>query len=121
MRQIMVAAALAALAGCTVLPGGWGGGPDLGALQGACGAPHDYGADAPAVRAALGDAWVAKRHGGLSEAQYCGFAGALAARHAALGAQPDAAARAGWVDYLNTARAQALSWRSRVNPTLRGG
>lgn len=123
MRQIMVAGALALLAGCSALPmpGGWGAQPSFDALQRACGEPHDYGRDGASVYSALGDAWVAKRHGRLSEADYCAFANGLAAHHAALGAQPDAAARTGWIDYLNTMRAQAVTWRSKADPTLRGG
>ncbi|ACR30103.1 hypothetical protein [Burkholderia glumae] len=120
MRQIMLAGAFALLAGCAGMPS-FGPGPSLDALQRACGEPHDYGGDAPAVQAALQDAWVAQRHRGLMQAQYCGFANALAAHHAALGARPGAAAREQWVNYLNEQRAQAISWRSRVDPTLRGG
>ncbi|WP_420956726.1 hypothetical protein ACNSZH_34290 [Burkholderia gladioli] len=123
MRQVMVAGALALLAGCSTvpLPGGWSGEPTFDTLQRACGEVQDYGVNGASVYAALYDAWVAKRHGKLDDAQFCAFSKQIAARHAGLGVQPDAAARAGWIDYLNTARAQAISWRSKVDPTLRGG
>lgn len=120
MRQIMVAGAFALLAGCAGVPG-FGPGPSLDTLQRACGEPHDYGRDSPAVQTALHDAWVAQRHRALTQPQYCGFANALATHHAALGAQPDAAAREQWTTYLNEQRAQAISWRSRVDSSLRGG
>ncbi len=124
MRNWMAAGALALLAGCVGTPpltGGWGA-PSFAVLQTQCGgAEADYGADAQPVYSALYDAWVAKRHGGLTGAQFCAFGRELAARHAALGARDDAAARGAWADYFNGERAKALSWRAAVDPTLRGG
>ena len=114
-RGAAVTAAL--LAGCA----GWGGfnAPSLGALQQVCGAPSDYGAETATVYPALLDAYVAYRHGRLSQGDYCGFQTSIAREHAALAAGGSAAS-AGWADFINDARAKALSWRAAVDPTLRG-
>ncbi|WP_323122366.1 hypothetical protein [Burkholderia alba] len=124
MRKLMAAGAFALLAGCVGTPplsGGWGA-PSFADLQASCGGTAaDYGADAPSVYSALYDAWVAKRHGKVTEPQFCAFKNELVARHAALGANADPAARGQWASYFNGARAQALSWRAAVDPSLRGG
>ncbi|MCW3608240.1 hypothetical protein [Burkholderia cenocepacia] len=109
------------LAGCGAgmppLAGNWRA-PSFVDLQTSCGgAARDWGADAPPVYSTLYDAYVAKRYRGLTEANYCAFVNELSTHYVA----PDAAARAGWIAYFNGARAQAISWRAAVDPTLRGG
>ncbi|CAN0623316.1 conserved protein of unknown function [Burkholderia multivorans] len=120
MRIWGMAGALVVLAGCVGTPqlgGGWRA-PSFVELQAACGgAARDWGADAQPVYSALYDAYVAKRHRGVSEANYCAFANELSARYAG----PDSARRADWVTYFNAARAKAISWRAAVDPSLRGG
>jgi hypothetical protein len=120
MRIWLIAGALAGLAGCTALPplGGSWRAPSLADLQTSCGGTaRDWGADAQPVYSALYDAYVAKRRRGLSETNYCAFVNELSAQYAT----PGAPNRAAWVGYFNAARAQALSWRAAVDPTLRGG
>ncbi|MDS0846642.1 hypothetical protein [Burkholderia cenocepacia] len=109
------------LAGCSAgmppLAGNWRA-PSFVDLQMSCGgAARDWGADAQPVYSTLYDAYVAKRYRGLTEANYCAFVNELSTHYVA----PDAAARAGWIAYFNGARAQAISWRAAVDPTLRGG
>ncbi|AOJ38986.1 MULTISPECIES: hypothetical protein [Burkholderia] len=109
------------LAGCTAgmppLAGNWRT-PSFVDLQTSCGGTaRDWGADAQPVYSTLYDAYVAKRYRGLTDANYCAFVNELSTHYAA----PDAAARAGWIAYFNGARAQAISWRAAVDPTLRGG
>lgn len=113
-----VAMVVALLTGCA----GWSGfnAPPLGTLEQACGAPTDYGAEAPAVYSAFSDAYVAYRHGRLSQGDYCGFQASVARQHGALAAGGPAASST-WTDFINDARAKALSWRAAVDPTLRGG
>ncbi|AJY27972.1 hypothetical protein BTM_1174 [Burkholderia thailandensis 34] len=123
MRTMIAAGALALLAGCAGAPamfGGWGG-PSFAELQRSCGDVRDYGEDAQAVYSAVFDAWVAKRHGKLTDARFCAFENELAQHRAALGTSTDPAERGRWVSYLNDARARALSWRAAVDPSLRGG
>ncbi|ESS39294.1 hypothetical protein P355_4056 [Burkholderia cenocepacia KC-01] len=99
------------------LAGNWRA-PSFVDLQTSCGgAARDWGADAQPVYSTLYDAYVAKRYRGLTEANYCAFVNELSTHYVA----PDAAARADWVAYFNGARAQAISWRAAVDPTLRGG
>ena len=100
---------------------GWGGfdAPSLSALEQVCGATADYGAETPTVYPALHDAYVAFRHGRLTQAEYCGFQTSIAREHATLTAG-GAARTDGWADFINDARAKALSWRAAVDPTLRG-
>ncbi|WP_179403532.1 hypothetical protein [Burkholderia guangdongensis] len=120
MRIWIIAGALTALAGCAAdlpLGGGWRA-PSFDALQTSCGgAARDWGVDARPAYSALYDAYVAKRHGGVPDARYCAFVNELSAHYAA----PGSPGRAAWVSYFNDARAQALSWRAAVDPTLRGG
>ncbi|HEF4735510.1 hypothetical protein [Burkholderia multivorans] len=116
-----IGACAVVLAACSVgtppLSGNWRA-PSFVDLQTACGGTaRDWGADAQPVYSALYDAYVAKRYRGLSQANYCAFVNELSAHYAA----PDAPGRAGWIAYLNGARAQAVSWRAAVDPTLRGG
>ncbi|MBN3854616.1 hypothetical protein G3N59_14615 [Paraburkholderia sp. Ac-20340] len=126
MRGLAMIGAAALVAGCVAgctsasgLAGGWRA-PPFADLQQMCGAQqHDYGADTPAVYAAVYDAYVANRHGKLAQAQFCGFQAGLAQHYAASGA--GAAARNAWIDYLNAQRAQAVTWRASADPTLRGG
>ena len=114
-RSAAVTAVL--LTGCA----GWDGfnAPSLGALEQVCGASADYGAETPTVYPALLDAYVAYRHGRLSQTEYCGFQASIAREHATVAAG-GATASAGWADFINDARAKALSWRAAVDPTLRG-
>ncbi|AIO65414.1 hypothetical protein [Burkholderia oklahomensis] len=123
MRTMIAAGAFALLAGCAGVPGGFGnwGGPSFAGLQRTCGEVRDYGGDAQSVYSAMFDAWVAKRHGKLTDARFCAFESELAQRHAALGTSADPAERGRWLSYLNDARAQAISWRAAVDPSLRGG
>ncbi|AOI93274.1 hypothetical protein WS58_13900 [Burkholderia pseudomultivorans] len=116
-----VGACAVVLAGCGAgtppLAGNWRA-PSFVDLQTACGgAARDWGADAQPVYSTLYDAYVAKRYRGLSETNYCAFVNELATHYAA----PDTPGRAGWIAYFNGARAQAVSWRAAVDPTLRGG
>lgn len=103
------------LTGCA----GWGGfnAPSLSALEQVCGASSDYGAETVTIYPAMLDAYVAFRHGRLSQSEYCGFQASIAREHATLAG---GAASAGWADFINDARAKALSWRAAVDPTLRG-
>ncbi|QGZ56179.1 hypothetical protein FAZ97_11790 [Paraburkholderia acidiphila] len=113
------------LAGCVGAPPGPEGGgraPSLAALQQMCGGQAlDFGAYAPGVYAAMFDAWVANRRGRLPQDQFCGFQAQLAKQYTTLGKSGDAQARGEWVNFLNTQRAQALSWRAAADPTLRAG
>ncbi len=92
MRTMIAAGALALLAGCAGGPAGFGswGGPSFAQLQRGCGDVRDYGDDARSVYSAVFDAWVAKRHGKLTDARFCAFENELAQRHAALGTNADA-------------------------------
>ena len=122
----MIGAAVLAVgcAGCantSGLVGGWSV-PPFAQLQQMCGVKQaDYGADTQAVYSAVYDAWVANRHGKLPQAQFCSFQADLAQQYATHGVGGNAQARNKWVTYLNEQRAQALSWRASVDPTLRGG
>ncbi|KVE65140.1 hypothetical protein [Burkholderia vietnamiensis] len=122
MRIGMWAGACAVLlAGCGVgvppLAGNWRA-PSFVDLETSCGgATRDWGDDAVPVYSTLYDAYVAKRYRGLTEMNYCAFVNELSARYAA----PNSAQRAAWIAYFNGARAQAISWRAAVDPTLRGG
>lgn len=121
MRLFGLGGAMAAVwlvAGCAGVAGF--GAPPFSALQARCGAQTDYGADAQAVYSTLLDAYVAYRHGRISESDYCAFEASLAERHAAL-ASGDAAARLAWIQFFNDARVQAIDWRAPVDPSLRGG
>ncbi|KVE37459.1 hypothetical protein [Burkholderia sp. TSV86] len=123
MRTLIAAGALACVAGCAgggFLSGAWGG-ASLAELQHTCGDARDYGDDAGAVYSALSDAWVAKRHGKLTDERFCAFENELSRQYAAQASSHDPAERGRWVNYLNEARARALSWRAAVDPTLRGG
>jgi len=119
LERIRRGAAVAAvlLTGCA----GWDGfsTPSLGALEQVCGASADYGAQTATVYPAVLDAYVAYRHGRLSQNEYCGFQTSIAREHATLAAG-GASASTGWADFINDARAKALSWRAAVDPTLRG-
>ena len=109
-------------AGCantSGLVGGWRA-PAFADLQQMCGAgQRDYGADTHAVYSAVYDAYVANRHGKLTQDQFCGFQAGLAQHYSAPGG--DAQARNAWITYLNAQRAQAVTWRASADPTLRGG
>lgn len=127
MRAVAIGFA-ALLAGCVSTPGIEGGfrAPSFVALQQMCGGePVDFGADAPAVYSASFDAYVATRRGKLTHEQFCAFEAGLAQHHATLangnGKANDSEARNRWVAYLNEQRAQAVSWRASVDPTLRAG
>jgi hypothetical protein len=122
----------AAVCVATVLASGcaavFGGGQRFAALQSSCGAATDYGADAQAVYSTLFDAYVAYRHGRLSQAQYCAFAKDIATHYdrrtnggpgKTAATEPDAP-RA-WAEYFNAQRVKAIDWRAQVDPTLRGG
>lgn len=124
MRGLAMIGAAALLAGCVSTPGLEGGwrAPSFAALQQMCGGqPVDFGADQQAVYSATFDAYVANRHGKLSQDRFCGFQAGLAQQYAALGTSSDPQARNQWVTYLNNQRAAAVSWRASVDPTLRAG
>ncbi|VXB55953.1 conserved exported hypothetical protein [Burkholderia sp. 8Y] len=126
MRKWIVASACAAaaLGACVTTPSldGSSGAPSFGALQEMCGtASADWGADAQSVYSAFFDAYVAQRRGGLSKERFCAFQAGIAERYRAYVANPGPAARSAWANFLLDQRAQALSWRAAVDPTLRSG
>ncbi|WP_206954246.1 hypothetical protein [Trinickia acidisoli] len=106
------------VSGCV---GVFAGTPSFSALQATCGgAQPDYGADAQPVYSALFDAYVAHRHGRLSQGDYCGFESDIASHYRAREAGGPDAKRV-WAEYFNAQRAKAIGWRAQVDPTLRGG
>lgn len=120
MRGRMTAALCAGtiwLTGCAgVLPSG----SSFAALQAGCGADTDYGMDAQSVYSTLTDAYVAYRHGRLSQADYCAFERDIASRYRMREAGGPDAQRA-WAEYFNAQRVKAIDWRAPIDPTLRGG
>lgn len=125
MRGWMAAVACAGtviVAGCSggVLLQGTAGGSRFAALQTSCGAATDYGEDAQSVYGTLYDAYVAYRHGRLTQAEYCAFETDIAQHYRARATGGPDAQRA-WADYFNAQRVKALDWRAPVDPTLRGG
>jgi hypothetical protein len=126
MRKLFCVGAAGALllAGCVGTPSlsGTPGAPSFSALQEMCGsASADYGPDAQDVYSAFFDAYVAFRRNGLSKARFCAFQSAIAERHAAYAANPGPQAQNAWASFFLDQRAQALSWRAAVDPTLRAG
>lgn len=126
MRMLWVSGVLSAalLAGCVGTPSldGTMGAPSFSALQGMCGtSPVDYGADAQSVYSTFYDAYVAERRGGLSRERFCAFQTAIAERYRAYQANPGLEAQSAWASFFLDQRAQALSWRAAVDPTLRAG
>ena len=124
MLWISGALGVALLAGCVGTPSLEGSmrAPSFSALQEMCGAsPMDYGADAQSVYSAFYDAYVAQRRGGLSRERFCAFQTGIAERYRALQANPGPEARSAWANFFSDQRAQALSWRAAVDPTLRAG
>jgi hypothetical protein len=126
MRRLLVSGVLSAglLAGCVGTPSldGSMGAPSFGVLQGMCGASEvDYGTDAQSVYSAFFDAYVAERRGGLSKERFCAFQTAIAERYRAYRANPGPQAQTAWASFFLDQRAQALSWRAAVDPTLRAG
>ncbi|PLZ01720.1 hypothetical protein CY652_15060 [Burkholderia sp. WAC0059] len=124
LAMIGAAALVAGVAtGCASVPGtggGWGA-PSFAALQQQCGAqPLDYGRDEQPVYSAVLDAYVARRHGRISQDQFCGFQSGLAQHYTTLATSSDPQARNQWVAFFNGQRANAIHWRSAVDPTLRG-
>ena len=106
------------VAGCA---GVFGGAERFAALQTSCGSTAlNYGADAQPVYSTLIDAYVAYRHGRLSQADYCAFEADLAS-HYRMRATGGADAQRTWADYFNAQRVKAIDWRAQVDPTLRGG
>jgi hypothetical protein len=124
MRAVWWMGAAALLAGCANTPNlaGSFGAPSFAALQQMCGtAPADYGSDAQPVYTTFLDAYVAHRHGHLSKDAYCEFQASIAQHYETLAKSSDPQARNQWVSYFLDQRAQAISWRAAVDPTLRGG
>jgi hypothetical protein len=126
MRTWVLSGALAAaaLSGCVGTPSLQGslGAPSFVALQEMCGAAAaDYGQDAQSVYSAFYDAYVAQRHGALPKDRYCAFQAAIASRYGAFKAHPGPQAQSEWANFFLDQRAQALSWRASVDPSLRGG
>ncbi|SPB15042.1 hypothetical protein NOV72_02270 [Caballeronia novacaledonica] len=126
MRMLWVSGVLSAalLAGCVGTPSldGSMGAPTFEALQGMCGtSPVDYGADAQSVYSTFYDAYVAERRGGLSRERFCAFQTAIAERYRTYRANPGPEAQSAWASFFLDQRAQALSWRAAVDPTLRAG
>lgn len=119
---VMAWAGAALLAGCAVFPGlrGPAGSSGFAALRASCGPATDYGADAQSVDSTLFDAYVAYRHGKLTQAGYCAFENDIAAHYRMRTAGGPDAQRA-WADYFLAQRVRALDWRAPVDPTLRGG
>lgn len=125
MRGWMMTAAFAGaalLAGCSGMPEleGAAGASRFAQLQSTCGAATDYGGDAQPVYSALFDAYVAYRHGKLTQPDYCAFEQGIADHYRARKTGGPDAQRA-WADYFNAQRAKAIDWRAQVDPTLRGG
>jgi hypothetical protein len=124
MRGLLMIGAAALLAGCVsspMLEGTWRA-PSFEALQKMCSAQVvDYGPDAQGVYAAVFDAYVASRRGGLSKEDFCAFQATIAQRHASEGVSTDPQVRNRWVEFFIDQRAKALSWRASVDPTLRSG
>ena len=124
MRGFLMIGAAALLTGCVGSPSlsGTMGAPSFDALQHMC-APQmvDYGQDAQGVYAAMFDAYVATRRGRLSKDEFCAFQASIAQRHASEGMSTDPQARNRWVEFFTEQRANALSWRASVDPTLRSG
>lgn len=126
MRMLLVSGVLGAalLAGCVGTPSldGSRGAPSLSALQDMCGAlAVDYGADAQSVYSAFYDAYVAERRHGLSRERFCAFQASIAERYRAYRANPGPEAQSAWANFFLDQRAQAVSWRAAVDPTLRAG
>jgi hypothetical protein len=126
MRKMLVAGALSALmlGGCLSAPdvAGSGRAPSLAALQAMCGGSAvDYGSDAQGVYSAFLDAYIAQKRGKLPKEQYCAFQAGIASQYAAFSASRTPAAQSAWALFFADQRAQALSWRATVDPTLRAG
>jgi hypothetical protein len=126
MRMLVLSGVLGAalLAGCVGTPSLQGsmGAPSFTALQEMCAAsPVDYGTDAQSVYSAFFDAYVAQRRGGLSKERFCAFQAGIAERHRAYRENPGPEAQSAWTKFFLDQRAQALSWRATVDPTLRAG
>jgi hypothetical protein len=115
---------VAMLAGCVATPSLSGslGAPAFSALQEMCGtAAVDYGADAQSVYSTFYDAYVAQKRGKLPRDRYCEFQASIAQRYSAYKANPTPDAQSAWANFFLDQRAQALSWRAAVDPTLRAG
>jgi hypothetical protein len=124
MRGLLMIGAAVLLTGCVSSPSlsGTRGAPSFESLQQMCTAQTvDYGQDAQGVYAALFDAYVANRRGGLSKDDFCAFQASIAQRHASEGVSADPQVRNQWVEFFITQRAKAISWRAAVDPTLRSG
>ena len=126
MRKVFCAGAASALllAGCVGTPSlsGTAGAPSFSALQEMCGrGSADYGPDAQDVYSTFFDAYVAFKRHGISKERFCAFQGAIAERHAAYVATPGTQSQNAWASFFLDQRAQALSWRAAVDPTLRAG
>ncbi|AME23928.1 MULTISPECIES: hypothetical protein [Burkholderiaceae] len=126
MRKLLVAGAFGALVlgGCVSTPdmSGSMGAPSLSALQSMCGSTAvDYGADAQSVYSALFDAYVARKRGKVSKDQFCAFQAGIADQHSTFAASRTTEAQSAWATFFADQRAQALSWRAAVDPTLRAG
>lgn len=127
MRKMLVAGALSALmlGGCLSAPdvAGSGGAPSLAALQSMCGdgGAVDYGADAQSVYSAFLDAYVAQKRGKLPKEQFCAFQKGIASQYAVFSANRTAEAQSAWALFFADQRAQAITWRATVDPTLRAG
>jgi hypothetical protein len=126
MRMQVASGVLGAalLAGCVSTPNldGSLGAPSFSALQEMCGgAPADYGTDAQSVYSAFFDAYVAERRGGLSKERFCAFQAGIGERYRAWKTNPGPEAQSAWANFFLDQRAQALSWRAAVDPTLRAG
>lgn len=81
MRGGRTAAACAGAVLVSGCAGMFGGGQHFSALRASCQAATDYGADEQSVNATLADAYVAYRHGRVSQADYCTFATDIASHY----------------------------------------
>jgi hypothetical protein len=81
----------------------------------------DYGTDAQGVYSAFLDAYVAQKRGKLPKEQFCAFQAGMASQYSTFNASRTAAAQSTWASFVADQRAQALSWRAAVDPTLRAG
>jgi hypothetical protein len=64
---------------------------------------------------------VAQKRGKLPKDQFCAFQAGIASQYATFNASRTAAAQSTWASFVADQRAQALSWRAAVDPTLRAG
>ncbi len=111
MRGLLMIGAAALLAGCVSSPslkGRWARRRSKRCSRCAAAQTVDYGNDAQGVYAAVFDAYVASRRGGLSKEDFCAFQASIAQRHASQGVSTDPQVRNQWVEFFTDQRAKAI-------------